>query len=83
LAEVVSGDRLQQAIAYAAKKLRLDQLNENQAEALINGKDVLLNLLTGYGKSTVFQSIPFVLHYIGCWTDKSAALIIEHTAAVM
>ena len=32
--------------------------------------------------SAVFQSIPFVLHYIGGWT-KSTALIVEHTAAVM
>ena len=86
MAEVVSEDRLQQALAYAAEKLRLDRLNEKQAEAIaafIDGKDVFVNLPTGYGKSAVFQSVPFVLDYIGGGTDKSTALIVEPTAAVM
>jgi len=86
MAEVVSGDRLQQTLAYAAEKLCLDRLNEIQEEAIaafIDGKDVFVNLPTGYGKSAVFGSVPFVLDYIGGGTDKSIALIVEPTAAVM
>jgi len=86
MAEVVSGDRLQQTLAYAAEKLCLDRLNEKQAEAIaafIDGKDVFVNLPTGHGKSAVFWSVPFVLDYIGGGTDKSIALIVEPTAAVM
>ena len=61
MAEVVSEDCLQQRLAYAAEKLCLDRLNKKQTEAVSAFKDVFVNLPTGYGKSTVFQSIPFVL----------------------
>jgi len=74
MAEVVSGDHLQQTLAYAAEKLCLDRLNEIQEEAIaafIDDKDVFVNLPTGYGKSAVFQSVHFVLDYIGGGTNKS------------
>ena len=82
----IGEDCLQQALAYAAQKLRLERLNEKQAEAVtafIGGKDVFVSLPTGYGKSVCFQSVPFVLDYIGGGTDKCIAIIVEPTAAVM
>ena len=82
----VGEDDLQQALDYAAQKLRMERLNEKQVEAVtafIGGKDVFVSLPTGYGKSVCFQSVPFALDYIRGWTDKCTAIIVEPTAAVM
>ena len=82
----IGKDCLQQALVYVAQKLRLERLNEKQAEAVtafIGGKDVFVSLPTGYGKLVCFQSVPFVLDNIGGGTDKCIAIVVEPTAAVM
>ena len=78
-------------ISYGIKRLSIEQLNGKQREAVVSfveGKDVLVSLPMGFGKSICFQILPFVLDYMsspspGEVVDKYIALIIKPTAAIM
>ena len=43
-------------------------LNDHQKEAIrsivVNNKDVLVNLPTGFGKSLIYQALPLVFDYV-------------------
>ena len=88
----MDGDRTELALSYAAQRLRLPSLNEKQKEAVrafLSGKDVFVSLPTGFGKSVCFQSIPFVMDYLGSQSASDVedkyiiVLVIEPTAAIM
>ena len=87
----VDGDCTDLALCYAAERLGLPSLNEKQKEAVrtfVTGKDVFVSLPIGFGKSICFQSVPFVLDYLGSSEsneveDKHIALVVEPTAAIM
>jgi len=63
MADTGETEALTAAIKLACKKFKVPDLFPEQRNALsafITGKDVLLNLPTGYGKSLVFQIAPEV-----------------------
>lgn len=54
-------------IAYAAQKLNLQNPKPQQVEALTNflkGRDLFVNLPTGYGKSTIFHGAPLACDFL-------------------
>ncbi len=58
---------LDEAIDYAAKKLGLGQLKQQQISALqqfVSGHDLFVNLPTGFGKSVIFQAATVVLDFL-------------------
>lgn len=60
-------DRLNDALAFAAKKLDIAHFKPQQATAIcqfVQGQDLFVNLPTGFGKSVVFQAVPIVLDYL-------------------
>ena len=45
----------------AAKQLNYDFLKDHQLEAIVKGNNVLVILLTGYGKSVIYGCLPSAL----------------------
>ncbi len=83
---------MEEALSYAASKLGVSALNEQQkkaVKAIVNGSDVFVCLPTGFGKSLCFQSVPFVKDYLlsdsstETVADSHLAIVVEPTAAIM
>ena len=56
-----TSDRIKQTIVAVAETLGFPSLKEKQLEALVSfafGKDTLISLPTGYGKSIIYGLLP-------------------------
>lgn len=83
-----SDDDYIKATDHAAKTLKLQNFKELQREALLQhlkGKDVLVNLPTGYGKSVIFQAAPICKDFLEGRdsTNKSVAFVICPVTALI
>ena len=61
MAETCREEKLTRSLEFAAKKLKIPHFKDIQVEAItsaLNGKDVFVNLPTGYGKNAMYQAIP-------------------------
>ena len=60
---------------------RFDSLNKHQEEALRfvfeSKSDFFLNLLTGFGKSVVFQALPIVYSCVDTTHEKNIVLVVS------
>ena len=85
MAQALEGNRVELAMAYAAKRVGLPSLNEKQKEAVracLDGKDVFVSLLTGFGKLVCFQTMLFVFDYLissqsSYVEDRHIALVVQ------
>jgi superfamily II DNA or RNA helicase len=75
---------IENAIAFALRKngkSDLFILKQEQKDAIyslaIGGRDVLAVLPTGFGKSLIFQLLPFVFDYLTGKSLKSSAIVIS------
>ena len=58
---------LPQIISEAAKAIGIQSLKDKQLEAItafVNGHDTFVSLPTGYGKSTVYATLPYIFDKI-------------------
>ena len=70
---------IDEAIDFAAKKLVLGKLKEQQVCALqqfVSGHDIFINLPTGFGKSVIFQAATVVLDFLNADDGGNKALVI-------
>lgn len=83
---------IEDVINEVAKRLDLGRLKPKQMEAIIafiEGRDVFVSLPTGYGKSIIYTSLPFIFDklkgYLICkrcsfifviYTDCSGSLVV-------
>ena len=67
---------LEEAFIRAASLFKILELNAHQKRAIQaivgNKKDVFVNLPTGFGKSLIYQALPFVFDHV----NKSAGYIV-------
>ena len=74
---------IEDSIKYAAEKLQIKDVRDHQKQALLHllkGKDVFVNLPTGYGKSAIFHSAPLCKDYL---TKKVYPLSSKSSLAVV
>lgn len=60
---------IQKSLEHAASTLKISHFKDLQAKAIraaLEGKDVFVNLKTGYGKSAIFQALPLCTDFIRC-----------------
>ena len=59
---------LEEAFDLVSSRFQISSLNDHQKEAIrsivINNKDVLVNLPTGFGKSLIYQALPLVFDHV-------------------
>ena len=58
---------LPQIISEATKAIGIQSLKDKQLEAItafVNGHDTFVSLPTGYGKSTVYATLPYIFDKI-------------------
>ena len=79
------------AVDRVCRKFNIENLKEQQSTALYEflcGKDVFVNLPTGYGKSLIFQMAPLVARELsstlpGQFSSSSIVLVISPLVALM
>ena len=59
---------LEEAFDLVSSRFQISSLNDHQKEAIrsivVNNKDVLVNLPTGFGKSLIYQALPLVFDHV-------------------
>ena len=69
---------LEEAFIRAASFFKILELNAHQKRAIqaivVDKKDVFVNLPTGFGKSLIYQALPFVFGEERCVTTLKTAV---------
>ena len=66
--------KIERALQIAVTRLGFAEVKEKQKEAVVafaSGKDVLVSLPTGYGKSLCYTCLPFLFDTLGLKTDEA------------
>ena len=76
------------AIAFSLEKLGLHDVSlkaeqRSAIKAIYEGRDVLVCLPTGYGKSLCYQTLPFVMDHKDNRTQASAVLVVSPLIALI
>ena len=70
---------LEEAFNLVSSKFKISNLNDHQKDAIrsivVDNRDVLVNLPTGFGKSLVYQVLPLVFDHVTKHTGHNVVVV--------
>ena len=83
--KMYSQKTIEDAIGFSLEKIGLSKFKTEQEKALsyfLNKNDVFVSLPTGFGKSSIYEAVPFCCDFINTVTD-SVVIVISPLVSLM